>query len=149
MLPATQRPVYSCIAVTARRGVRAWVWGLGGYTGWVIRGHTGTQHAARGASLTAKRAPEAPARGLEWVVRCSGRVSPGPPSGPGRYTPGIPPCPGYPLSSQTAVQTRKTVKTVSKQCQIVKTAECHRNMSIRPLIVPISKTGLKSQLLDF
>ena len=35
--------------------------------------------------LTAKRAPEAPARGLEWVVRArSGRVSQYPPCGPGR-----------------------------------------------------------------
>ena len=32
---------------------------------------------------------------------------------------------------------------------LVKTAKCHQNMSKRPVIVPISKTGLKSHLLIF
>ena len=59
----------------------------GGYTGWVIRVGTrvGNTRAPRdqlleeGRPMTAKRAPEAPARGLEWVVMgLDGRTGPGP-----------------------------------------------------------------------
>ena len=53
--------------------------------------------------MTAKRAPEAPARGLEWVVMKLGRtLQQDPPCGPGQHPAGaslvLPP-----LSSQTAV----------------------------------------------
>ena len=76
-------------------------WGgyTGGYTGWVIRGYTGTTPAPRKeVPVPAKRAPEG-LQGLEWVGTGAGCVSLGtvggdgydPPYGPGRSTPGGPP----------------------------------------------------------
>ena len=99
----------------------------GGYgTGWVYReGYTSTQPAARGANPPAKRAPEAPARGLEWVGGCSGRSRDDPPYGPGRSSTAGPPWSSLPLSSQTAVQTAKRRELVNISVKLVKTAECH------------------------
>ena len=82
--------------VCTRVGVPGWVYRVGrqgGYTG-VLPSHRGE------VPSTAKRAPEAP-WGLEWVVLGTGRApgtvggdGPVPPYGPGRSTPGGPPCTG-------------------------------------------------------
>ena len=79
--------------------VAGWVY-QGGYT--VVgrwEGYTGVlpSHRAR-VPLTAERAPEAPARGLEWVVsgsrpQCSVGGSQDHPCG-ARSVPLVPPCPG-------------------------------------------------------
>ena len=57
-----------------RGGVRARVGIQGGYTGWVGGGlyRVPSQLPGRGPQ-TAERAPEAPSRGLEWVV-CGARA---------------------------------------------------------------------------
>ena len=70
------------------------------------------------------------------------------PAGPVGH-PGDLPVMDPPLSSQTAVQTAISVKTVIFYIKLVKTVECHQKVSKRPVIVPISKTGLESQLLIF
>ena len=141
MLPVTPRPVYSCIAVTASRGARAGVWGPGGYTGWVIRGHTDPAALLGERLIPAKRAPEAPARGLEWVGIKLGRYRSRPTLRARSVTPGALPGLDPPLSSQTAVQTCKTLKTVIVSEMLVKTWKCHRKVSKRPTIVPVLKTA--------
>ena len=55
------------VRVRARTGIRGM--GPGGYGGGVI---PVPSQLLRGAVPTAKRAPEAPARGLEWVVGRAG-----------------------------------------------------------------------------
>ena len=129
----------------------------GGYTGWVYRvGNTraipGTQPRCSGRGPDpAERAPEA--QGLEWVGSgaraylgtAAGTVLPHPagPVGPGQPDPpwagpcGLPP-PGHIGRDLT-----------SFSIKLVKTAECHRNVSKRPVIVPIYQNGSQKSPLDF
>ena len=101
---------------------------------------------------TAKRAPEATVW-LEWVVLGAGRTECSaagtalvPPCGPGRSCPAGPPCTRTlqmpPLGQKGRDFSHFTVK-------LVKTRKCHQKVSIRPLIVPIYKTGSKCHLLKF
>ena len=127
------------------------VWGMG--TGWVYRvGNTGTYPASTllgEGPRYSEAGPGSPSRGAGvggiWVpgARCS---SVPPLRGPVGLQP---PCTLPPLSSQTAVQTSKTSENMIISAKLVKTAECHRNMSKRPSIVPISKTGSRNHLLIF
>ena len=123
-------------------------WGMG--TGWVYRvGVPGTTlHRAR-TSLRQRSGPVGPA-GAGVVVSGWGRVSWVPPFGPGRS--GQPALPVPRTRSQVphnAVQTAKTSENSHISVKLVKTAECHQKTSIRPVIVPVSKTGFKCRLLIF
>ena len=51
-------------------------WEPGGYTGWVIPGSHRPAALLEESATPAKRAPEAPARGLEWVGVVLGRTVP-------------------------------------------------------------------------
>ena len=127
--------------------------GLGMGNGWVYRvgntGYTQPPHAARGASPDSEAGPGRPWQGLEWVVWVQRARVPGPPFGPGRSGPVLPSLSRYPLSSQTAVQTSKRRHFTTFYWKLVKTTKCRPFSSIRPVIVPVSKTGSKSRLLRF
>ena len=122
-----------------------------GYTGY--RGVLPTQHAARGGPRSRQRSgPRRPA-GPEWVVCGPGRTGTGGgtapgyhPSGPVGHPAGALPVPRT-LGMPPPGQYRREL--TSFYLKLVKTAKCHRNMSIRPPIVPILKTGLKSHLFKF
>ena len=129
------------------------VWYQGGCTrvgipGWLYRGTT--QPAARGANPTSEAGPGTPA-GVEWVGgvqraylgRWAGRAFPHPAGPVGPYGPSL----GNTL--RNAHLRPKGRELTSFPRNLVKTSGCHQNMSIRPVIVPISKTGPKSQLLIF
>ena len=135
--------------------------GPGGYQGrvyrWVPgRAIPGTTHPPtallRGAHPDSGAGPGSPAgagvggqggRGLQGLGTAAGTAI-SPPSGPGQALqafPGI--CP------QNAALQPKGRDLTSFPIKLVKTAKCRRNMSIRPVIVPISKTGSRSHLLNF
>ena len=67
------------------------------------------------------------------------------PAGPVGRAQALPPCP----SLANAVSGPKGRDLASFPVKLVRTARCHQNMSIRPPIVPVSKTGPKSHLLKF
>ena len=126
--------------------VRAgWVYGWG-IPGWVQgRAIPGTQPPWKAEPWTAKRAPEAPARGLEWVVQGAA-----PARAPGTTTPG--PCralrarfavPG-PLPASWPIRRDST----SIPIKLVKTTKCHRKASKRPPVVPNSQNGSQKSPLE-
>ena len=119
---------------------RGMVPGVGG--GGVYRVPT---DAARGADLTAKRAPEAPTRGLEWVVRWAGVLGTVMTTLRARSGPRTLPV----ITSRKRPSEPIGRDFINNILKLVKTGKCHQNVSIRPVIVPISKTGSKSQLLEF
>ena len=127
----------------------------GGYPGWVYgwvggRGYTGTQpHCSRRVQIPAERAPEAPARGLEWVGIWSRTYrglggSRTTPAGPGRSLRALPVLDPWNARSWPIRRDFTTFPV-----KLVKTGKCHLNSSIRPVIVPIFKTASKSRLLIF
>ena len=124
-----------------RVGTAGWVYGVG--TG---RGNTGyPARLLEEVPIPAKRAPEA-LQGLEWVGigagRARGRISP--PCGPGRSLQALPG-----ICSQKRLSGPIRRDLTSFTVKLVKTEECHQYLSIRPVIVPVSKTGSKSRLLKF
>ena len=130
-------------------GVRVLGGYRGGYTGWVIPGSIPSQLLAWGASLDSEAGPGRPCRGREWVVKVQRARAPGTTLRARSVWPASPPCTWYPLSSQTAVQTAKRREFSQFSIKLVKMTKCHRNMSIRPLIVPVLKTASESRLLIF
>ena len=140
------------MTASAVRGVRVPGCMPGGYTGWVtgwvIPGSSTEAGTPESGGMTAKRAPE-PLQGWSGWSCCSVRPAvPGPTlrarSVPCRPLPGPgPPSPGYAASGPIR---RDSMTFLVK---LVKTTECHRNMSMRPVIVPNSKTDLKCRLLKF
>ena len=130
-------------------GVPGWVYGVG-IAGWVGEGYTGTQHTARGeVQIPAKRAPNGPAgAGSGWVsgARANGRRDGSwtTPAGPGRSLRALPV-----QDPQNAALGPIRRELTSFLKNIVKTAKCHQNMSKRPRLVPVSKTGSESHLLIF
>ena len=126
-------------------------WGGIGRAGWVYRvGNTGSRYCPAtllGEQRIQRSGPGSPCRGLEWWDPAAGAPGPDHPLRTLQVLRGPLRCQDLPLSSQTAVQTRKSLKTVTFTVKLVKTAKCRRNMSIRPTIVPISKTGPRIHLL--
>ena len=119
--------------------------GPGRYGGGVI---PVPSHAARGEAYPAKRAPEGPAQGLEWVGYASGaRPGPVPPLRGPVGTLRVPPCTGPSLPGNAASwPIRRELRTISRK--LVKTAKCRPNMSKRPVIVPIFKKRLRNSPLE-
>ena len=114
----------------------------GGYWGGVI---PGTQPAcSRRVPCTAKRAPEALAEGWSGWYMGAGRPGdayphPAGPVGPPRW-----PSLGYARGAASGPIRRDLTSFTVK---LVKTAKCRSNMSIRPVIVPVSKNGSKKSAL--
>ena len=123
----------------------------GGYgTGWVVGGvYRYPATLLEEGPCSSEAGPVAPAGGRSGWEHGAGRaLQHGPPCGPGR-SPAVPSLSMPPLSSQNQVQTVKTSELRLFYRLLVKTTKCHRNMSIRPTIVPILKTAIKSHLLIF
>ena len=137
------------MTASAREGVRVQDGYRGGYTGWVYRGSTYPASTPREEDpVPAKRARK-PCRGWsggDWVwARDPGAVGPAPTL---RARSGSRPLPGAgPPLQPPPGQYRRELTSFYRN--LVKTAECHQNVSKRPVIVPISKTGSRSHLLDF
>ena len=126
-------------------------------------GYTGVLPSCSGRGLqTAERAPE-PRHGVEWVVcrarapnpcktrlnigswgRRRGRLQDHPPGPVGTTLWSLPV-----LDPQNAALQPIGREFMTFSIKLVKTAKCRQNMSKRPLIAPISKTGLKYHLLIF
>ena len=101
--------------------------------------------------MTAERAPEA--MGLEWVVMGLGRVSSCTGGGDGSWTTlraRSVPCGPFPVQDpQNAALGPKGRDFIIFTVKLVKTTKCHLKVSMRPLIVPVSKMASKSHLLIF
>ena len=72
------------------------------------------------------------------------RRYPGPPFGPGQ-SPAVPSLSWVPYCRLTA----KGARFHDISIKLVKTLKCHRNVSKRPVIVPVFKNGLGKSPLDF
>ena len=117
----------------------------GGYGTRVGRGRGNTGYPARceAEAYPSEAGPGSPSMGLEWVGICcsapkvfGGGTAPGPP------LPAVGPAPlSWDLGMPPLGQYRREL--TSFYIKLVKTAECHRKVCKRPLIVPISKTGPK------
>ena len=164
MCSRTPRFSYGCpktgvgTALLAACSTACTVWvGSGWVPGWGIR--VGTGRAIPGyypATCSREEGPSpsgagpgSPCKGLEWVGTGSWtrarRRFPGPPlRGPVSPPCGLP-CPGTLIAASWPIWRDLT----SFPRMLVKTAECHQNMTKRPALVPISKTGPKSHLLKF
>ena len=120
----------------------------GGYTGGVLP----SQHAAQGSPHIQRSGPRKP-RGLEWVGYGDWTRVPGY-GGRGRVFPTLRarsvPCRALPGNTLGIAHLRPIRRDLGQySVKLVKTAMCHRNMSKRPVIVPISKTGSRIHLLRF
>ena len=122
----------------------------GGYTGWVVGGAIpGYYPAARGEVLRPAERARRPCRGrsggsqeLGRTGRLDGLLTH--PAGP------VGPCgPSLVRTPWNAAPGPIRRDLTSYLRNLVKTAECHQNMSIRPVIVPVPKTAIKSHLLIF
>ena len=119
-------------------------------TGWVVGGlyRVLPLHRAR-KPVPAKRAPEAPARGLEWVGtgwtrdrRLDGY--PGPPCGPGRSC--GPPCPGNPRNAASwPIRTRLT----SEPGKVSQNLEVSPKYDEKACHSPYLQNGPRKSPLDF
>ena len=128
----------------------------GGYTGWVIRGHIPSQPALLEEGPAAVQRPQGAGPALGRVVRkqagagrtrCSagGDGSQDHPAGPVGL-PWSPPCPGTLRMPASGPYGRDLT---SFPVKLVKTRECHRNITKRPVIVPILRNGSGKSPLDF
>ena len=133
-------------------GYTGWVYRVGiagGYTGWVLPQPTLQPALLEESASPSAAGPGRPCRGLEWVgtsartYRRRGRALYHPCGA--RSVPLGPPCTG-PLECRLLAN-RARIDSFSRN--LVKTAKCRQNMSKRPPIVPISKNGPRSHLLDF
>ena len=130
----------------------------GGYTVGNGEGYTGYRgiptHRPRAEEQThdSGAGPVRPCRGLEWVVMGLGRpfactcrcVRPDPaPTLRARSVPEAPPW------GRVWAPRAKGRDSTSFLLNLVKRAECHQNMLIRPVIVPVSKTASEYHLLIF
>ena len=133
----------------ARTGTGRWVYRVG-----IRVGIPGEYYpaAARGSPMYSEAGPGSPA-GLEWVVHGAGRVSQGVRRRDGPWY-----HPAGPVAHPWAPCTRDLANAASGPIRarfrlillkVSQTAKCHQNMTKRPPIVPISKTGTKSHLLNF
>ena len=123
-----------------------------GIPGWVYRvgregAIPGTQPHCSRSKPDSEAGPVAPARGAEWVVRCSGRTggrgrSQVPPYGPGR--PCWPPC-TWDLGNARLLAIGRDLTSYS--IKLDKTTKCHQNMSKRPPLVPIFQNGSRKSPL--
>ena len=99
--------------------------------------------------MTAERAPEAPARGWSgwsWGPGITGHGG-GPRTHPAGPVLALQATPWFwALIAASGPIWRDSTSFLVK---LVKTVKCHQNMSIRPPLVPISKTDFKSHLLKF
>ena len=110
----------------------------GGYTGWVIPVHQGPRPSG---GDTSEAGPVGPAGAGVGGYPCSAHgpsrpSTQNPPSGPGQ-SPAVPSLVLGPLPGSGPIGRDSTTFLI----KLVKTAECHQNMSKRPLIVPNLKTG--------
>ena len=150
---------YRCLKTRVRRsracstgcvtGVyRGGVWYRGGYG----EGYTGSPARCPGRSPVQRSGPRKPCKGWSgWYwgpgalgVRRRGRPWYHPP-GPV----GLPWEPSLYQDLANAAPGPKGRDFSHISIKLVKRTECHQNMSIRPVIVPVSKTGLESRLLIF
>ena len=121
----------------------------GGYTGWVLGGvYRYPASCSRREPQTSEAGPGSPrgagvggsglgrdeAAGRPWYH----------PSGPVG-----PPGPSLYQDPRNAASVPVGRDSTSFSIKLVKTRKCRRNMSIRPVIVPVSKNRLKSHLLKF
>ena len=158
----TPRFSYRCLKTTVRVAPTGTaVHASGGYgTGYVPGGYTGV---GTGVGNTGVLPSSPPMPGEHPQTQRSGPVGPAgagvvgsegagvtvggdgswrPPCGPGRVC--DPPCLQDPQNAHLGPIGRDFINISVK---LVKTAKCHRFSSKRPPVVPISKTGSKSQLL--
>ena len=127
----------------------------GGYTGWVIPGPSTipSQLARQGADPEpAERAPEALAGagvGGFWGWDRPLRVVPGTSAQPRTHPSGPVGPPAGALPGTGLGSSGKGRDSYLNSVKLVKTAECHRKVFKRPVIVPIFKNGSQSSPLDF
>ena len=147
------RAVSRCTGMLTSDGYAGWVpgWGIPGY-GTRVGGGRGIpvpSHVLGEGPHDSEAGPVTPLRG----GGVGGHEEPGAlQSQTTLALPGPAPCGrclGPPLFSQNQVQTAKRRDLRSYSVKLVKTAECHRYLSIRPVIVPVLKTRPKSRLLKF
>ena len=133
-----------------RGEVYGWVLGAGMGTGWVGgRGNTRYPPAPREDHPRQRSGPRTALQGWEWVV-WDGDACPGyHPAGPVGQPAALPVPRTRSQVPHNAVQTAKTSENSHISVKLVKTAECHQEMSIRPVIVPIPKNGLRNSPLGF
>ena len=127
----------------------------GGYTGWVIPGpvdhplqpRCGFRGPLRCRLLGPPRSKgaclgpgtsESGAWNREGTCRVTDRAR--------RVVPGTAPTQARPSHNQVQTAKRRDFRSII--LNLVKTAECHQNMSMRPVIVPVSILGLRSHLLN-
>ena len=130
-------------------------WYQGGYTGWVYRvGIQGCYTGYPAAKLSRRTATAGSGpRAGPWVVRKQAERTHGDGGGDGY------PHPSGPVGLAQASPPWDTLRNAASwpigrdstliPLKLVKTRECHPNMSKRPTIVPVLKNGSKSHLLKF
>ena len=117
-------------------------WGPGGYTGRVIRDPPSWLKAEARQRSGPRKALQGPGVG-GLAAACARAPYPTTPCGRARFA-------GYgPLPGQKAASGPIGRELVNISVKLVKRAKCHRNISKRPVIVPISKTGSRNHLLIF
>ena len=125
-------------------GYGDWV-GTGWVLGRVIPGSTQPPRTYSQGRPRQRSGPRKPYRGWSGWSGLTVPVRPHPPFGPG---PG-PLVHSLVLLEQIAASWPIRRDLTSILGNLVKTAECHQNITKRPVIVPVSHLGLKSHLLKF